>query len=44
MTMAIAPTLPWMTAASELLDEVASTQAEAIETASQWSAEAIAAD
>ncbi|TMF40531.1 MAG: SIS domain-containing protein [Chloroflexi bacterium] len=42
--MAIAPTLPWMTAASELLDEVASTQAEAIETASQWSAEAIAAD
>ena len=44
MTMAIAPTLPWMTAASKLLDEVASTQAEAIETASQWSAEAIAAD
>ena len=44
MTMAIGPTLPWMTAASELLDEVASTQAEAIETASQWSAEAIAAD
>ena len=44
MTMAIGPTLPWMTAASELLDEVASTQAEAIETASQWLAEAIAAD
>jgi uncharacterized phosphosugar-binding protein len=38
------PALPWMTAASALLDEVATTQAAAIETASQWSAEAIAAD
>ena len=38
------PSLPWMTAAFALLDELASTQAEAIETASQWSAEAIAAD
>jgi len=44
MTMAIAPTLPWMTAATALLERVARTQAEAIETASQWSAEAIAAD
>jgi len=33
-----------MTAASELLDRLAATQGEAIETASQWSAEAIAAD
>jgi uncharacterized phosphosugar-binding protein len=33
-----------MTAAAALLREVAETQAEAIETASQWSAEAIAAD
>jgi len=38
------PTLPWLTAASALLDEVGRTQAEAIETASQWSTEAIAAD
>jgi uncharacterized phosphosugar-binding protein len=37
-------TLPWMTAATALLDRVATTQAEAIETASQWAAEAIAAD
>ena len=44
MTMAISPTLPWMTAATALLERVARTQAEAIETASQWSAEAIAAD
>jgi uncharacterized phosphosugar-binding protein len=44
MTMAIAPTLPWMSAAAALLEEVATTQAEAIETASQWSADAIAAD
>ena len=42
--MTIAPTLPWMTAATALLAEVAATQAGAIETASQWSAEAIAAD
>jgi len=38
------PALPWMTAAAALLEQVATTQAEAIETASQWSAEAIAAD
>ena len=45
MTTPIAkPALPWMTAAAALLDEVAATQADAIETASQWSAEAIGAD
>ena len=44
MTMAVTPALPWMAAAAALLQEVAETQAEAIETASQWSAEAIAAD
>ncbi|HUQ77753.1 MAG TPA: SIS domain-containing protein [Patescibacteria group bacterium] len=38
------PTLPWIAAAAALLEQVAATQAEAIETASQWSAEAIAAD
>src|SRR5438552_5193534 len=38
------PALPWLTAASALLDEVARTQAGAIETASQWSADAISAD
>ena len=43
MTVA-APILPWMSAARELLDRLATTQGEAIETASQWSAEAIAAD
>jgi uncharacterized phosphosugar-binding protein len=42
--MTIAPPLPWMTAATALLEELATSQAEAIETASQWSAEAIAAD
>ena len=42
--MAVTPALPWMAAAAALLQEVAETQAEAIETASQWSAEAIAAD
>jgi len=36
--------LPWIAAAAALLDEVARTQAAAIETASQWSADAIAAD
>ena len=40
----MAPTLPWMTAAAALLEEIAATQAEAIETASQWCADAIAAD
>jgi uncharacterized phosphosugar-binding protein len=44
MTMTTTSTLPWMTAAAALLNRVAETQAEAIETASQWSAEAIAAD
>jgi uncharacterized phosphosugar-binding protein len=34
----------WMAAAATLLDRVATTQAEAIETASQWSADAIAGD
>jgi len=36
--------LPWMAAATALLERVATTQAEAIETASRWAAEAIAAD
>ena len=36
--------LPWMAEASSLLDRVARTQAEAIETASQWAAEAIETD
>jgi uncharacterized phosphosugar-binding protein len=44
MSMAAAPSLPWMSAAAALLEELATTQADAIETASQWSAEAIAAD
>jgi uncharacterized phosphosugar-binding protein len=44
VTAAATPTLPWMAAAVDLLERVATTQAEAIETASQWSAEAIAAD
>ena len=40
-----APTaLPWMTAATALHEELAASQADAIETASQWSADAIAAD
>ncbi len=37
------PALDWLTAAIALLDRLAATQAEAIERASQWSAEAIAA-
>ena len=36
--------LPWVTAAIGLLERLAETQADAIETASQWCAEAIAAD
>ena len=46
MTMTVSPprSLPWLDAAVALLQRVAATQAEAIETASQWSAEAIAAD
>jgi len=38
-----APALAWMTAATEVLDRLAATQADAIETASRWSADAIAA-
>jgi uncharacterized phosphosugar-binding protein len=38
------PALAWLDAARQVLDRVAETQAEAIETASQWCAEAIAAD
>jgi len=44
MTMPTGTSLAWMTAAAALLQQVADTQAEAIEIASQWSAEAIAAD
>jgi uncharacterized phosphosugar-binding protein len=44
MTTPATPGLPWMVAASAVLEEVATTQAGAIETASQWCAEAIAAD
>jgi uncharacterized phosphosugar-binding protein len=40
MTQAV----PWMAEASALLGRLAATQADAIETASQWSAEAIAGD
>ena len=36
--------LTWLTEASRLLDRLARTQADALETASQWAAEAIAAD
>jgi uncharacterized phosphosugar-binding protein len=36
--------LEWLTAASGLLDKLAATQADAIETASQWCTDAIAAD
>jgi uncharacterized phosphosugar-binding protein len=39
-----APVLAWMTAAKAVLDRLASTQVDALETASQWCAEAIAAD
>jgi uncharacterized phosphosugar-binding protein len=42
-TMA-APALAWMAAATEVLDRIAETQADAIETASAWCADAIAAD
>src|SRR5690348_15297095 len=38
-----APALAWMTAATEILERIAATQADAIETASQWSADAIGA-
>jgi uncharacterized phosphosugar-binding protein len=44
MAAAPAPPLPWLAAAQALLDRLGRTQARAIETASQWCAEAIAAD
>ena len=44
MTMTGTRAMPWMAAATALLDRVAATQGDAIETASQWAAEAIAAD
>jgi uncharacterized phosphosugar-binding protein len=44
MAMTASSTLGWLTAAAAVLDELARTQADAIETASQWSAEAIGAD
>ena len=42
--MVEAPVLAWMTEARGLLDRLASTQADALETASQWCAESIATD
>jgi uncharacterized phosphosugar-binding protein len=44
MTVTTIPPLPWMAAAAALLERVARTQASAIETASEWAADAIAAD
>jgi uncharacterized phosphosugar-binding protein len=44
MTGVQAPTLRWLAAAQELLDRIAATQAEAIEQASHWCADTIAAD
>ena len=44
MTAAGVASLPWMAEARLLLDRVAETQTEAIEQASRWCAEAIAAD
>jgi uncharacterized phosphosugar-binding protein len=44
MAAASAQPLPWLAAAQALLDRLGQTQAPAIETASQWCAEAIAAD
>ena len=44
MTSAAAPGLPWIDAAIGLLERLAATQAEALEQASQWCADAIAAD
>jgi uncharacterized phosphosugar-binding protein len=43
VTVEEVPELPWLTAAMSLLEQVAATQAAAIEQASQWCAEAIAA-
>ena len=39
-----APALAWIAAATEILERLAETQADAIETASQWCADTIAAD
>jgi len=44
MTAAQAPSLPWLTEAMTLLERVATSQADAIERASGWCADAIAAD
>ena len=41
--MTMSPPMPWMTAAGALLERVATTQAEVIETASRWCADTIAA-
>ncbi|HET9522114.1 MAG TPA: SIS domain-containing protein [Candidatus Limnocylindrales bacterium] len=43
-TPAAPPVLAWMAAARSLLDRVATTDADALETASHWCADAIAAD
>ena len=42
-TRTVAPALAWMAAASALLERVADTQADSIETASRWCADTIAA-
>jgi len=44
MIASSAPVLAWLNHAQPILDRLAATQAEAMETASQWCAEAIAAD
>lgn len=43
-TSATAPVLTWLTHAQPVLDRLAATQADAMETASQWCADAIASD
>ena len=43
-TTATAPALAWMARAADVLDRIAETQADAIEQASQWCADAIAGD
>jgi uncharacterized phosphosugar-binding protein len=43
-TRTVAPALTWLTAATGILERLAETQADAIETASQWCADSIAAD
>jgi uncharacterized phosphosugar-binding protein len=44
MTATTAPVLAWLDAARGVLDRLAATQADAMEQASQWCAETIAAD